>query len=192
MKWKIFNSGQYTELKLIWCPKHANKMGHTARNSSYHKAPSAVRRDQDRQQQYVAKCEQQKEQQISVKDTIDIITQSENKRVTRNRSRNFQSIEQPSSDINAQSEMYVLDSPIVPNLAMSASTVQSPMSFISMVSKPDLAGESTPMAIYDISPTKCDISPISDTSTTEQACTIAQDMSVDKQIPVEVPVSADS
>ncbi len=61
-----------------------------------------------------------------------------------------------------------------------------------MVSKPDLAGESTPMATYDINPTKCDISPISDTSTTEQACAIDQDMSVDKQIPVEMPVSADS
>ncbi len=56
MKWKIFNSGQYTELKLIWCSKHANKMGHTARNSSYHKKPSAIRRDQYRKQQYVAKC----------------------------------------------------------------------------------------------------------------------------------------
>ncbi len=107
MKWKIFNSGQYTELKLIWCPKHANKMGHTVRISSYHKAPSAVRRDQDRKQQYVAKYKQQKEQQMSVKDTIDISTQCEDKRVTRSRSRNFQSIEQPGSDINAQSEMYV-------------------------------------------------------------------------------------
>ncbi len=52
--------------------------------------------------------------------------------------------------------------------------------------------ESSHMATYDINPTKCDISPISDTSTTEQACTIGQDMSVDKQIPVEVPMSADS
>ncbi len=66
------------------------------------------------------------------------------------------------------------------------------MSLLSMVSKTDLAGESTPMATYDINPTKCDISPISDTSTTKQACIIDQDMSVDKQIPVEVPVSADS
>ncbi len=89
MKWKIFNSGQYTELKLIWCPTHANKMGHSARISSHHKAPSAVRRDQDRKQQYVAKGKQHKEQHISVKDTIDVSTQCEDKRVTRSRSRNF-------------------------------------------------------------------------------------------------------
>ncbi len=36
------------------------------------------------------------------------------------------------------------------------------------------------------------ISPISETSTTKQTCTFDQDMSVDKQIPVEVPVLADS
>ncbi len=86
---------------------------------------------------------------MSVKDTIGVSTQCEDKRVTRSRSKNFQSIEQPRADINAQSEMYVLDSPIVPNLAMSASTVHSPMSFVSMVSKPDLTGESTSMATIE-------------------------------------------
>ncbi len=48
------------------------------------------------------------------------------------------------------------------------------------------------MATYDINRTKCDISPLYDTSTTKQAYTIDQDMFVDKQIPVEVPVAADS
>ncbi len=56
-------------------------MGHTARISSYHKPPSAVRRDHDRKQQYVAKGKQQKEQSISVKETIELNTQCEDKRV---------------------------------------------------------------------------------------------------------------
>ncbi len=78
----------------------------------------------------MAKCKKLKEQQISVKDMINVSTQCEDKIVTRSRIRNFQSIEQPRADINAQSELYVSDSLIVPNLAMSASTVQSHMSLL--------------------------------------------------------------
>ncbi len=53
MRWKIFNSGQFTELKLTWCPKQPE---HRAMNRTHvHKTPSAMRRDHVRKQQYRTK-----------------------------------------------------------------------------------------------------------------------------------------
>ena len=87
LKWKMYSSGNYTELKLIWCPK---SMEQRAKYSISHKPPSALKRDKERKQSYLAKVRgnvnARNSSSVNVSTQCDISV-SQNKRITRSQTK---------------------------------------------------------------------------------------------------------
>ena len=113
MKWKIFNSGKYTELKLIWCPKSVD---HKAKYST-HKPPSSLRRDRERKQAYMAKMRNNVNARSSVSvshvSTQCDIPVPQTRMKTRSQSKQTVLAEMPRSfDLSSEQTFQYTDSPI--------------------------------------------------------------------------------
>ncbi len=55
LKWNIFSSGKFTELKLTWVPTRYSEQGIVKDRQSKRKPPSAIKRDQRRRADFLKK-----------------------------------------------------------------------------------------------------------------------------------------